>query len=72
METDGHKRIRTEATYKALSVGAPGIDLNNEEDAADVAETLDVPEALVWLACDQVAFDLIDELVAWWPRKEGA
>jgi hypothetical protein len=70
METTAAKRIHAESTFNALAVGR--LDLNNREDATETAERCGVPEALVWLAVDGVDIEKIDELVMWWPRKEGA
>ena len=36
-----------------------------------IAEKLGVPAVLVWLAMDGFTAEEIDELVAWWPRKEA-
>jgi hypothetical protein len=68
--TAEHKRLHAEATFNALQVGC--LDANDSENIAKTAEHLKVPAALVWLAVDGVDFELIDALVDWWPRKEGA
>ena len=44
---------------------------HSEEELRDVAEALGVPHALLWLAVGQVTGEQIDELTAWWPRKEA-
>ena len=40
------------------------------DETAQMAERLGVPRALVALAVLQTSVEQIDELVAWWPRKE--
>lgn len=74
MATTAEKRTRAESIVEtilattAAGAGSPG----NTEDAKAVADRLDVPVALVWLAVDQMSVEQIDELVQWWPAKGGA
>jgi hypothetical protein len=67
--TDAEKRIHAEATFNALQYSR--LDLNKDNEAAEVAKELAVPAGLIWLAVDGVDIKIIDELVAWWPRKEA-
>ncbi len=40
------------------------------EEVEDISEALNVPPALILLGSRQVSAAQVDELVAWWPRKE--
>ena len=70
MANTNEKRVRAEGIFHALAEGR--LDLNDDKEAPRLAKKLQVPEALIWLAVDGVELECIDELAAWWPRKEGA
>lgn len=73
MATATERRIRAESIIATLhattqtGTGSP----SNDEQASDLAERLEVPVALVWLAVDEMTVEQIDELCMWWPRREA-
>ena len=73
MATASERRTRAEAVVETLhattqtGTGSP----NDDEQAAALAERLDIPVGLVWLAVDGMTVEQIDQLVGWWPRGEA-
>jgi hypothetical protein len=72
--TDTDKRTRAESIVETiLATTQSGMGSPDGADHAEaVADRLDVPVGLVWLAVDGVTVEQIDELCVWWPQKGGA